>query len=75
MFKLRRDHPEPKKVEAPTCATCKYFEQGTNCSFCGHPEQPTEGYKNIVYYTFSCNLHVKGIAKSRVKFMDSIKNK
>ncbi len=51
------------------CMTCKYFEQGKSCSFCGHPEQKNEDLKKYLYYNFSCNLHEEGIAQSRVDYM------
>ena len=57
------------------CMTCKFFEQGKSCSFCGHPDQPDKSYKSYVYYTFSCVLWNEGIAKSRVDYMSKIKNK
>ena len=51
------------------CRTCKYFEQGKYSSFCGNPKQENKDYKKYLYYNFTCDLHEKGIAKSRVDYM------
>lgn len=51
------------------CMSCKYFEQGKNCSFCGHPNQTNKDLKEYSCYNFSCALHEVGIAQSRVDYM------
>ena len=53
------------------CMSCKYFEQGKKCSFCGHPNQTDKYLKGYVYWNFSCSLHEIGIAKSRIKYMEN----
>lgn len=55
--------------EVKECATCKFFEQGKGCSFCGNPEQTNKSLKEYVYYNSGCDLCVEGIAQSRVEFM------
>ena len=57
------------------CMSCKYFEQGKNCSFCGHPNQTNKDFKEYLYYNFSCTLHEVGIAQSRVDYMKEKKTK
>jgi len=58
-----------KRYSVAECGSCKYFEQGKTCSFCGHPEQPNENFKQYLYYNFGCSLHEQGIAQSRVDYM------
>jgi hypothetical protein len=65
--------PNPKKNIAKNCIDCKYFEQGKDCSFCGHPKQPNEDFKKYLYYNFSCILHEQGIAQSRINYMIKMK--
>lgn len=58
-----------KRYSVAECGSCKYFEQGKTCSFCGHPDQPNNDFKQYLYYNFGCNLHEQGIAQSRVDYM------
>jgi ribosomal protein L37E len=58
-----------KRYSVAECGSCKYFEQGKTCSFCGHPDQPNEDFKRYLYYNFACSLHEQGIAQSRVDYM------
>lgn len=56
------------------CGSCKYYEQGKHCSFCGHPKA-TKEERQYRYYNFSCDTDVKweeGIAQSRVDFIKGL---
>lgn len=55
------------------CGSCKFFDQGKTCSFCGNPEQTNRDFKSYVYYTFGCELHEDGIAQSRVDYMEKLR--
>lgn len=52
------------------CMYCKYFEQGETHSFCSNPNQQDESLKRYLYYSFSCDKHEQGIAKSRVDYAE-----
>jgi len=52
------------------CGSCKYFEQGLSCSFCGNPNQNDKSKKEYLYYNFSCPLWVEGISQSRKDYMN-----
>ena len=54
------------------CWTCKYYEQGKNGPFCGHPSQTNKEFKQYAYYDLSCNLHEPGIAQGRIKYMKTL---
>jgi len=55
------------------CMTCKYFEQGESCSFCGNPKQSDKNKKEYLYYSFSCDLWDEGVAQSRIDYSNRIK--
>lgn len=57
---------------AGLCGSCRYFEQGKSCSFCGNPWQGDKSYKEYLYYNFGCKLWVNGIAQSRVEYINSL---
>jgi len=59
---------QPNQIKG-LCGSCKFFEQGKTCSFCGNPEQTDKGKKEYLYYNFSCSLYVRGVAQSRLKYM------
>lgn len=54
------------------CGSCKFYEQGKTCSFCGNKAQTDKELKTYCYYNFQCNLWEEGIAQSRVKYMEKI---
>ncbi len=56
------------------CGSCKFFAQGTNCSFCENPLQSDEDKKKYLYYNFSCPLWQKGISQSRINYMKKHKH-
>lgn len=57
------------------CMTCKYFEQGKSCSFCGHPDQTDKELRDYLYYSFTCSLWTEGVAQSRLDYMKSLDKK
>jgi len=67
---LFRKKKEVKFEDQKICGNCKYYAQGLTCSFCEHPKQPNEDAKNYRYYIFSCSLFTKGIAQSRIDYMN-----
>lgn len=64
-----------KEIVVNECGSCKYYEQGKTLSFCGHPEQTDKQLKRYAYYNFSCLLHEKGVAQSRIDYNKTLAQK
>lgn len=54
------------------CGNCKFFAQGSTCSFCANTKQTDTGYKKYVYWIFHCELFEQGIHKSRIEYMKTL---